>query len=368
MGKPCVREDLVNTSDSMIRMNDLRGRYAGSAQDIEASVMRVLQSGHYVGGPFVKQAETAVAQHFNRAFAVGVNSGTDALVLSLQALGVQPEDEVILPALTFFATAGAVCSIGAIPKLVDVREDGCIDPELVLSAITSKTRAVIPVHLYGTRAELPAMDIPIVDDAAQAIGGSPPRSMGALTAISTYPTKTWGGIGDGGFVTGDNPILEQHIRQLANHGITQTPQTYERVMGHIGRNSRLDAIQAAALTAQLPRLNDRIVRRRAISSRYDQEIHSAARPLPRDPGSPVHQYPVRVQHRDYIRSRMAEENIETAVYYRKALSQQPALGSTESAPIAEQLAAEILCLPVHSGLSDHQVTRILTTLERVLNE
>lgn len=348
-----------------IRMADLAARHAEVAAEAEALVLEVLRSGRWIGGPIVEQAEAACARWFGRRYAIGVNSGTDALMLALQAAGVRAGDEVIVPALTFFATAGAVCAIGARPVVVDVLDDGCIDPAAAAAAVTSRTRAVVPVHLFGNVAVSPGVGVPIVDDAAQAIGGTPPRSTGVLTTVSTYPTKTWSSSGDGGFVLTDDPELLERVRRLSNHGMRGVPHEHHLVDGLVGRNSRLDAVQAAVLVAHERRLAARVSRRRAIAERYDRSLPPGVTPLPRSPGSPVHHYAVLSDRREAIRAALAERGVETAIYYPTPLHRQPAIAQPARVPVAERLCARIFALPVHEGLDDHDVDRIVVALAEI---
>lgn len=344
-----------------VRMSDLAARHAAVAGDVEARVLAVLRSGAYVGGPWVAEAEALAARWSGRAGAVGVNGGTDALILGLQALGVRPGDEVIVPALSFFATAGAVCAIGAFPVVADVLpDDACLDPDAAGNLVTPRTKAIVPVHLFGTLAGHPDAGVPILDDAAQAIGADPPASTGILTAISTYPTKTWGSAGDGGFVIGDDPELLGRVRMLGSHGSAGGHHHVE-IAGAVGRNSRLDAIQAAILLGHAPALAERLARRRAIAAAYDAGLPPEIRPLRRSPGSPVHQYVVRAPDRDRLRHHLAMRGIETAIYYPKPLGDQPALSDRArgDTPVARALCAELVALPVHEGLGDDDLARVL---------
>lgn len=351
----------------MIRLSDPAGRYRADAPETEAAVLAALRSGRWIGGEVVADAERIAAELFDRRLAVGVNCGTDALMLGLLAVGVRPDDEVIVPAVSFFATTEAVVAIGARPVFVDVRDDGCLDPDAAVRARTARTAAIVPVHLYGTRCEAPDLGVPTVDDAAQAVGGAPSRSVGALTAISTYPTKTWGGCGDGGFVLGDDPDLVARVRRLANHGMTSEPHVHHRIGAAIGRNTRLDAVQAAVLTVSAPRVADRVARRRVIAARYDAELPPGARSVPRDAGSPVHVYAIRCRDRDRVRAALAERGVEAGVYYPRPMYLQPAIGGSPGAcPVAEALCAEVLALPVHEGLDDGAVNDVLAALYAVL--
>lgn len=343
-----------------VNMVDLAGRHAAVAAETEARVVAVLRSGQYIGGPVVREAEALAAQWMGRRGAVGTGSGTDALALALQALEIGPGDEVIVPGLTFFATAGAVAAVGATPVIADVTEDGCLDPHAARRAWTRRTRAVIPVHLFGNLAPSPGLDVLVLDDAAQAIGGTPARSTGVLSTLSTYPTKTWGSSGDGGFVVGDDAELLERVRHLGRHGWRDG--SHQRIGRALGRNTRLDAVQAAVLMGHAPALPERIRHRRRLASRYDRDLPPGVRPLPRHPGTPVHHYVVLVDRRDEVRRRMAELGVHTAVYYDRALHEQPALRGHGDAPTAAHLAARVLALPVHAGVSDEDAAWVLEAL------
>jgi dTDP-4-amino-4,6-dideoxygalactose transaminase len=343
---------------------DLAARHAEAAEAVEAAVLSVLRSGRWIGGPVVAEAEALAARWLGRAGAVGVGSGTDALILALQALGVGPGDEVIVPALTFFATAGAVAAVGAVPAIADVGEDGLLDPASAASLVNGRTRAIIPVHLFGSVAPPLELGVPVLDDSAQAIGASP-RTSGVLVALSAYPTKTWGGAGDGGFVAGDDPELLDRVRRLGNHGAVEVHH-HHRIGGHTGRASRLDALQAAVLVGHASVLEVRLARRRELAARYDAGLPPGIRPLPRSPGSAVQQYCVLVPDRDRVARELAANGIATATYYPRPLSQQPALSGAPSAPVpvAERLCAELLALPIHDLGPDgaEAVDRVLEAL------
>ena len=348
-------------------MVDLAARHDAVAAAVEERVVAVLRSGRWVGGRPVSEAEETVADWFGRRWAVGVGSGTDALMLALQAAGVGPKDEVLVPALTFFATAGAVAAIGAVPVVVDVREDGLLDPAAAAQQRGPATRAVIPVHLFGNLAEAPELGLTVIDDAAQAIGSQPPASTGALTAVSCYPTKTWGAAGDAGFVLGDDPELARTVRGLATHGQT-SPGLHVDYAGVVGRVSRLDAIQAAVLLGHAPTVAARVARRRALAERYDRGLPPQVRPLPRQPGSAVHQYCVLVEQRERVVETLQHAGIGHAVYYPRPLSAQPALARFPRGPtpVAEHLCARLLALPVRASLSDEEVDTVLQVLERAV--
>jgi dTDP-4-amino-4,6-dideoxygalactose transaminase len=347
----------------MIRMVDLARRHAASPE-VEARVLEVLRSGRYVGGPVVRDCELAAAARFGRAHAVGVASGTDALMLAFQAMSLGTGDEIVIPALSFFATAGAVVNVGATPVIVDVDDNGLLDADAVEAARGPRTRAVVPVHLFGAVA-VPSTDLLVIDDAAQAVG-APGASLGALTAVSAYPTKTWGAAGDAGFVLGDDPAAIGRVRALGQHGMGE-PHVHHPVGDTVGRNSRIDAIQAAVLLAQLDRLDERIARRQAIAARYDAALPDGAVPLRRADGHPVHHYVLRARDRDGLRTWLTEAGIETAVYYPRPLSRQPALATrarVTPCPNAERLCREMLALPADDSLTDAEVDRVIAALER----
>jgi dTDP-4-amino-4,6-dideoxygalactose transaminase len=345
-------------------MADLGARHARVAADVERRVIEVLRSGRYVGGPVVRDAEVRLAAVFGYAHGVGVNSGTDALAYALQAMGIQPGDEVIVPALTFFATAEAVARIGAVPVVADVRADlPLLDPDHL--PLGPRTRAIIAVHLFGEACVLPDPGVPVLDDVAQSAGATPPTRAGRVGAASFYPTKTLGAAGDAGVVLADDPAVTDAARKLASHGMPR-PYVHERVNGHVGGNSRLDALQAAVLLGHLTDLEARVARRRALAARYDAGLPADVVPLPRGPGHPVHHYVVRTARRDALAAALAAAEIETAVYYPRSLSAQPALQGYPTAPTpnADRYCAEALALPVHEGLGDDDIDRVLAVIDR----
>lgn len=352
----------------MIRMADLAARHARVGDQVEAAVLAVLRSGRYVGGPVVEATMVALAAHFGWHHAVGVNSGTDALVYALQAVGVRAGDEVIVPAVTFFASAGAVCRIGAVPVIADIRADlPLLDPADL--PITARTRAVMAVHLFGERCELPALDVPIVDDSAQVAGSNPPCRTGEIAAVSFYPTKTLGAAGDGGCVLTDDPAVARKLHLLTHHGMP-TPYFAETIDGVVGANSRLDALQAAVVHAHLGDLSARVSIRRANAAVYDRELPTSIERLPRWSGHPVHQYVVLLPagvDRDAVAERMRERAVETAVYYPRSLSAQPALAAfARPTPRGDAFCARCLALPVHEGLGEQELARVIAGLGQAL--
>jgi len=357
-------------SEPTIRMVDLTALHAPVRDEIRARIDEVLSSGTFIGGPVVAQAEREAARIFGRGAAVGVNSGTDALMLALLALGIGPGDEVLVPALTYFATAGAVAAIGARPVIVDVDDRGLLCPDAARRAVDDRVRAAIAVHLFGGAPDPivlpPELHIPTIDDLAQAAGGR--VGQGVLGAVSTYPTKTWGGAGDGGFVIGDDPDLLARVRALGTHG-TIAPHHHDRIGQAVGRNSRLDALQAAVLLVHAETLAARLAKRRHNAAFYDANLPAAARPLPRAHDHAVHQYVVRVPDRDRVARSLSEVGIETAIYYPRPLGAQPALrdrARLTPCPTAEALCASVLALPVHAALEPQDLHRVVAALREVL--
>lgn len=341
----------------MIRMADVGARHQRVAREVERRVLEVLRGGRYVGGPVVEEAERRIAHTFGWAHGVGTNSGTDALVYAMEALGVRADDEVIVPAVTFFATAGAVCRIGAVPVIADIRADLPLLDATNLP-YTPRTKAIIAVHLYGERCVLPPQPVPVIDDLAQTAGGV--MRGGAIGAVSFYPTKTLGAAGDGGMVLTDDPEVAKAAKLLTHHGM---PTAYfaERVSGHVGANSRLDAVQAAVLLAHLDDLGPRVATRRELAARYDNELPAWVRRLERCVDHPVHQYVVRVPRRDALKAHLAERGVETAIYYPLPLDLQPALEGYPSMPTpnAQLFCAESLALPVHECLREEDLSRVI---------
>lgn len=348
-------------------MADLAARHRRVGAAVEAAVTEVLRSGRYVGGAVVERTLAAVAQRFGWRHGVGVNSGTDALIYGLQALGVRAGDEVVVPAVTFFATAGAVCRVGAVPVVADVRADlPLLDGERL--PLSPRTRAVVAVHLYGEACPLPALPVPVLDDSAQAAGADPPPRTGVAAAVSFYPTKTLGAAGDGGAVLTDDEELADRVRRLTHHGI-ERDYTAEAVDGVVGANSRLDPLQAAVLGVHLADLPRRVARRREIAARYDAELPAWVGRLPRSAGHPVHQYVVTVPDRHRVVPTLAVAGVHTAVYYPVPLSAQPALVGRarvpHATPHADAFCAACLALPVHEELGDDEVDRVLAAFRRL---
>lgn len=337
-------------------------------EELLAAIAEVCDSGAYVNGPACKRFEAAAAEYCGVEHAVGCASGTDALLLALMAVGVGPGDEVIIPSFTFFATAGSVHRLGAKPVFADlIPETFNIDPADIERKITAKTRAIIPVHLFGQAADMAAINdlaamhqLPVIEDAAQAIGatfeGRRAGGLGTIGCFSFYPTKNLGGMGDGGLITTDDAEIAAKIRVLCDHG--QSPRYHH---GLVGVNSRLDAIQAAALGVKLPHLDGYAAARTRHAARYADELAGLAgvvTPVEAPGcGSVWNQYTIRVEHgaREALREHLATNKIGAAIYYPIPLHLQECFADLGhkpgDLPHTELAAEEVLSLPVFPELA-----------------
>lgn len=371
------------TSAVAVPMLDISRQNEPLEHDIQAVLADVCRSGAFVHGPACAELEHAVADFCGTQHAVGCASGSDALLLALMVLGVGPGDEVILPSFTFFATAGSVWRLGAKPVFADILpETFNLDPADVERRITSATKAILPVHLFGQCASMDRLgeiaaehDIRIVEDAAQAIGaefrGRRAGSLGTLGAFSFYPTKNLGGFGDGGMITTDDEELAAQLRVLRDHG--QQPRYHHHV---VGLNSRLDTLQAAVLRVKLPHLGAWATARERHAARYEVEFQR--RGIARQIIAPTvtaecrsvwNQYTVRItgDRRDALQRYLTERKIGSAIYYPIPLHRQAcfaSLGYGEgSLPESERAAREVLSLPVFPELAEEEQNTVINALE-----
>jgi dTDP-4-amino-4,6-dideoxygalactose transaminase len=359
-----------------IPLVDLKAQYATIRSEVDAAIQTVLDEAGFILGPQVDRFEHEFAAFCKVKHCVSVASGTDALHLILRGLGVGPGDEVIVPAFTFIATALGVTSAGATPILVDVRkEDALLDANKIRAAITPRTKAILPVHLYGRCADMDAIraiatehDLKIVEDAAQAHGasykGTPAGGLGAAAAFSFYPGKNLGAYGDGGAITTNDDALADRLRLLRNWGSRKKYHHEEP-----GLNSRLDTLQAAVLSVKLRHLADWNERRRKIAASYDAALHGRADyRFPSDqPGStPVfHLYVVRTANRDAILRRLNENAIHAGIHYPFPIHRLAAyrhLDRKGDLRESEAWAAECLSLPIYPELTDAQISRIISLM------
>lgn len=359
---------------------DLPAHHQPQLAQFLTSFEEIVRTGQFVGGPAVERFEAHLADACGCDHAVGMSSGTDALLAALMALDIGPGDEVIVPPFTFFATAGSVARAGARPVFVDIDPVSFnLDATRLAAAVTPRTKAVMPVHLFGQMADMDAIlavaerqGIAVIEDAAQAIAatdaGRPAGSVGRIGCLSFYPTKNLSAMGDAGAcVTGD-VVLADRLRQLRNHGQTAL---YEHQ--HIGGNFRLDAIQAAVLDIKLPQLERWTRRRRELALRYSRLLTDARLPLALPVELPgkrhvYHQYTVRVTdgRREALREHLKAAGIGHGVFYPRPLHLQPCFaalgGKAGDCPHAEQAAREVLSLPIHPELSDAQQDEVVAAL------
>jgi dTDP-4-amino-4,6-dideoxygalactose transaminase len=346
---------------------------------IEARIDEAVDAGRLVSGPLVDQLERAVERYTGVAHAVAVASGTDALILALEACDVPPDSEVVVPVYTFFATASSVVHAGARPVFVDIEPDTyAMDPAAVEAAIGPHTSAVMPVHLFNQMADMPRIaeiaerhGVSVIEDSAEAIGmtqlGRHAGRFGRAGVLSFFPTKTLGAVGDAGMLLTDDADVARAARSLRHHGqaLGETPYTWER----LGWNSRMDDIQAAVLLTRLETLERAIERRAALVRRYDERLADLAghvsvpRVLARHDARPVHYvYLIEAEDRDGLVRHLADRSVETEVYYPRPLHLQPCfadLGYGEGDfPVAERAAGRAVALPLYPTLADADVDAV----------
>lgn len=363
-----------------IPLLDLKTQYMELREEMLAAADEVLSSGAYVLGPKVKQFEQEIAAYCGAKHAIGCASGTDALLLCLMALDVGPGDEVILPTYTFFATAGVVARLRATPVFVDVDPVHYnIDPEALERAFTERTRAVIPVHLYGQCAPLaPIMEmcesrgVPVIEDAAQSLGAKYRDKMsgtiGRFGCFSFYPTKNLGGYGDGGMVVTDSDADADLLQRLRVHGAR--PKYHHAV---VGTNSRLDAIQAAFLSIKLKHLDAWADARRKHAAYYAEKFAGTGVTAPSEHPDCRHvynQFVIRVPNRDALVKTLKEAGIGSEIYYPVPMHVQECfrhLGGKEGdLPVSEKAARETLSIPVHPGMTTEMMDTVVDTVLRTL--
>ena len=347
---------------------------------IEA-LTNVVDSSRFLFGPDVVELENEVANYCQTETAVGCASGSDALLLALMALNIGPGDEVIVPSFTFFASVSCVTRLGATPVFADIRPDTFnINPDKIAELITPKTKAIIPVHLFGQCCEIDRVcqiagdhDIPVIEDAAQAIGAAynsrPAGSWGIVGCFSFYPTKNLGGMGDGGMMTSYDSTMADRLRLFAGHGMR--PRYYHQV---VGINSRLDTFQAAVLRVKLRHLGEAIEKRKLVAQRYDRMfgdtslVDAEQITLPHRDQNAFHvwnQYSIRVPNgrRDDMRAFMLDRNVSSEIYYPVPMHRQECFGylniDGSSLPETERASLEILNLPIFPSITESQQQQVV---------
>jgi dTDP-4-amino-4,6-dideoxygalactose transaminase len=379
---------MAANTEAGVPLCDLQVQYRELQSELEAAVLRVLASGQVILGPEVTALEAEIAAYCGVAYGVGCGSGTDALSLALHALEIGRGDEVILPAFTFFATAGSVCRTGARPVFCDIDPITYnMDPLQVENKITPRTRAILVVHLFGQCADMEPLwiiaerhDLVLIEDAAQALGaeyqGKRAGSLGSLGCLSFYPTKNLGAYGDAGMVVTNDPEWAHRMKCLRVHGME--PRYHHK---HLGWNARLDALHAAMLRVKLPHLERWISNRQAIAARYDALIeehhlsHFLERPIRRpNRRHTFNQYVVRVANgqRDALVRHLKAEQIGCEIYYPLALHQQECLRylgyGTGDFPASEKAAGQVLALPIYPELTAEQQRRVIQSCAAFLRQ
>jgi dTDP-4-amino-4,6-dideoxygalactose transaminase len=375
--KIATTEPATSTFDFL----DLRAQFATIREEVLAAVSRVLESQSFILGPEVKQFEDEVAAKLGARFAIGCASGTDALIIALMATGISTGDEVITTPFSFIATGGSIALVGARPVFVDIDPlTFNIDPQKIVAAITPRTRAIMPVHLFGLPADLhPILEIArahklvVIEDAAQALGSRHNNrfigTTGDIGCFSFFPSKNLGGAGDGGLVTTNNPALAERLWMIHNHGSKQ--KYFHEV---VGTNSRLDAIQAAVLRVKLRHLSKWAAGRQNRANRYRQlfaerNLASVVTPPPAPPANFHHvynQFTIRAQSRDQLKESLRVAGIPSEIYYPLCLHLQDAFKSlgyeSGSIPEAEKASHEVLSLPVYPELPDEKQDRVVDAI------
>jgi dTDP-4-amino-4,6-dideoxygalactose transaminase len=360
---------------------DLKAQYVRIGEDIEGAIKQVIESGCFVGGPVLETFEREFAEFVGAKYAIGVGNGTDALTLALKASGLTMADEVLVPANSFFATAEAVTNAGARPVFVDVDPlTFHMDARAAARAVTSRTRAILPVHLYGRALDMDpfeklaaAYNLIIIEDCAQAHGadfaGHIVGSSGRLTCYSFYPGKNLGCYGDGGAISTSDPELNGRLRILRDHG---SPRKYEHAL--IGCNSRLDAIQAAVLSVKLRSLHSWNAARREHATRYAAAFTGTPILTPEIPAGNqhvFHLFVIRCTRRDDLQRFLSSHGIATGIHYPVPLHlteayQKEGAPGPGSHPIAESLAGEILSLPMYAELTDEQLQYTIDAVQEFI--
>lgn len=367
---------------------DLTRQYASLDADVSAAVLAVLRSGRYIGGAAVSDFETVFSQYIGTPYAVGCNSGTDALYLALRACDIGPGDEVITTPLTFIATAEVICRVGATPVFIDIDPTTLnLDPNRIAPAITPRTKAIIPVHLFGRPVDMAAVsaiaqshNLVVLEDCAQSTGAmwaeQKVGSIGTVGCFSFFPTKNLGACGDGGAITTGDEAIAHRVRQLREHG-----QSERYIHTQTGLNSRLDALQATILAIKLRHLDHWNQQRQAVAQRYETllaQLPTLTLPTAPPSGQAVwNQYTIRVadpqgdgSRRNGIQAILQDQGISSMVYYPRPLHLQPVyqhLGYRQGdLPQAEQAAAEVLSLPMFPELTPEEQEQVAYGLKEAL--
>lgn len=359
----------------MIDFIDLKSQQARIREKIDASIKRVLDHGQYILGPEVQELEERLAAFAGAKYCISCANGTDALQIAQMSLGIGPGDEVITPGFTYIATAETVALLGAKPVYVDVDPHTYnLDPSLLEAAITSRTKAIIPVSLYGQCPDFNAINaiaekhgVPVIEDAAQSFGasyyGKRSCSLTTIACTSFFPSKPLGCYGDGGAIFTNDDGLAVVIRQIARHG---QDRRYHHI--RVGVNSRLDTLQAAILLHKLEIFEDELMMRRRIADTYSALLCEAGVGLPfveSHNESAWAQFTVQLNNRDSVQQRLKQIGVPTTVHYPIPVNRQPAVSDAHAMlPVGDAVANRVLSLPMHPYLSEENISFIATELGR----
>ena len=356
---------------------DIAAQNESLRPEIDAAMRAVVDQSGFVLGEAVEAFEQSFAAYIGVDHCIGVNSGTSALHLAMEVLDIGPGDEVVTVSMSFIATAWPIRYLGATPVFVDIDPARyTMDPTALAAAITPRTKAIVPVHLYGQCADMDAIlevacrhGLPVIEDAAQAAGadygGRRAGALGTIGCFSFYPTKTLGCFGDGGAVTTNDPALAKRIRMLRDHG-----QSARYVHEMVGYNYRLDSLQAAVLGVKLPHLDDWANGRRRIARTYDEALAGTSLDLPKDfaDGTHVyHQYVVQTEDRDGLRQSLQDRGVGTGIHYPMPIHRQPAFAehNNDPLPVTEKLARSCVSLPIYPELTDGQIESVVEGLRAI---
>lgn len=372
----------TNKTIAPIPLMDMVAQYHSIKHEIDQAISEVMEKGHFILGPNVAALEKEIAAYLGIKHGVGVASGTDALILAMRALGIGPGDEVIVPSYTFFATAEAVLLVGATPVLVDVEpENYSIDIDQIASKITAKTKALIPVHLYGHPANMTAImeiarehKLKVIEDNAQAFGaehrGQKTGSFGDVCCLSFFPSKNLGGCGDGGMIVTNDDGVAERVRMLRTHGWKK--KYFPEVVGY---NSRLDELQAAILRVKLRHIDDWNNRRRELAEIYRQRLAGAPVTVPNDGADARHVYHlfiIEVEERSRFEQQLKAQGIPTSIYYPQPLHLNEPLKhlgyKSGDFPVSERASERTISIPFYPEISDQQIERVMEVVNEAVSE
>ena len=358
----------------MMQFIDLAAQQARIKDKIDAGIQKVLAHGQYILGPEVAELEKKLAAFTGAKHCISVANGTDALQITQMAFGIGPGDEVITPGFTYIATAETVALFGAKPVYVDVcPKTYNLDPKKLEAAITSKTKAIIPVSLYGQCADFDAINaiankygIPVIEDAAQSFGatykGKQSCNLSMVACTSFFPSKPLGCYGDGGAIFTNDDALAKTLRQIARHG---QDRRYHHI--RVGVNSRLDTLQAAILLPKLEIFAEEVELRQQVAEKYDQLLNQAGiatTPFIEAYNTSVYaQYTIQVENREQVQAKLKEAGIPTAVHYPIPLNKQPAVADISAQlPVGDAVAEKVMSLPMHPYMTDAELQKVVSTL------